>query len=154
MGILIAKYSTVFFLAMIKFFFAPLAAWKVGFSFWEVYLVCFAGAITSFCIFYLSSKFFMKRAREKSLNAPSTAKVKRKFTWFNKLMVRMKMSKAGFFWVVFLAPNFASVPLGSIIVAKFYGDRKSTFWYTVLSLAISAFLWTFLWMMLRPEQVV
>ena len=146
MGALIAKYSTIYFLATIKFFFAPAAAWAANMTFWEVYFVCLAGGLTSFCVFYLSSNFFMKRARQKRLNNPAPDKPKKKFTWFNKLMVRMKMSKSGFFWVVFLAPNFASVPLGSIIVAKFYGESKSTFWFVALTLAVSAFLWTFLWM--------
>jgi hypothetical protein len=145
MGVLIAKYSGVFFLAMIKFVFAPAAGWAAGLTFTEVYSVGLAGGLLSFSIFYLSANHFMKKARLKRLDSTVAAKKKKAFTKFNKFMVRMKMSPVGFWLVIVLAPNFASVPLGSIIVAKFYGHLKSTYWIGLAVLSGSAFIWTMLW---------
>lgn len=145
MGVLIAKYSGVFFLAMVKFVFAPAAGWAAGLTFAEVYLVALAGGLLSYTIFYQSANYFMRSAREKRLDGSSLKKEKKTFTRFNKFMVKMKMSPVGFWLVIILAPNFGSVPLGSIIVAKFYGHIKSTFWIGMAVLGGSAFLWTMLW---------
>ena len=53
-------------------------------------------------------------------------KAKKKFTRFNKFIVKLKR-RFGIYGIAFYAPLFLSVPLGSIVTAKFYGKEKRTF---------------------------
>lgn len=128
-------YVTFFGLSMIKFMFTPFAGPTpaAGLTFIETYTSCVAGAIFSAAIFYFSSGYFMKRtqlkraaARQRALEMGVPLKPKRKFTRMNKLIVRIKR-RFGIIGVSMYAPFFLSVPIGSIVAAKFYGKDKRTF---------------------------
>lgn len=144
-------YLSVFGMATFKFVFSPSLGWGIGLGFIEVLLSSVLGAWVSFTFFYLSSNFFMKRAREKRLNASEEErkKVKKKFTRLNKWMVKMKRSPRGFRTLVILGPNFLSVPVGAIVVAKFYGHMKKTYWIAMASLGGSALFWTSFWIFIK-----
>jgi hypothetical protein len=142
----IGKYSVFFFLSMIKFLFAPFGGPAANLSFLETYLVCVSGGIFSAAIFYFLSEYFMAKAHEKrvrkykyalekGLNLPH----KKKFTYFNKLVVKMKM-KLGVYGVAMYAPLFLSVPIGSIVTAKFYGKEKKTFPIIVFGMIINGLI--------------
>lgn len=120
--------------------------WKL--SFIETYLACVAGGIFSAFIFYFSAEFFMHRAhnkkvaKEKELIAQGISpQRKKKFTRMNKFVVRIKRT-LGIVGTSFWAPFFLSVPLGSIITAKFYGHHKKTFPLIILGMFINAALTT------------
>lgn len=141
----IASYSGLFGLSMVKFLFASSAGWLAGLSYLEIVLVTGLGALTSFNIFYLGSSFFFKRydAKREASNQP--AKV---FTRMNRFIVRLKMSRWGFELVCLLCPLFLSVPGGSLIVARLYGDEKRTYWFTTVSLIAWAFVLPWIWVFL------
>lgn len=126
-------YATFFGLSTIKFMFTPFGGLAAHFTFIETYLSCVSGAIFSATIFYFSSEYFMKRAHMKRKLAVDMAlktgiplKPKKKFTRMNKLIVRIKR-RFGIIGVSMYAPFFLSVPIGSIVAAKFYGKDKRTF---------------------------
>ena len=130
--------------------FAPFvfSAPKLKLSYIEVYLTCSAGAIFSAAIFYFSAEYFLKRARNKrhanSEKAKAEGKVlipKKNFTRTNKFIVKIKKS-VGIIGTSFWIPFFLSIPLGSIITAKFYGKQKKTFPLIVLGIFINAFITT------------
>ena len=82
----------------------------------------------------------MKRAKEKyralrqkHLDEGTPFVEKKKFTRANKFIVKVKM-RLGIFGTAMWVPLFFSVPLGSIITAKFYGDDKRTFPIIVLGM--------------------
>lgn len=142
----IGKYSIFFFLSMIKFLFTPFGGPAAKLTFLEAYLVCVSGAIFSAAIFYFMSEYFMikahnkrklkyKEAIEKGIELP----LKKKFTFMNKLVVRTKM-RIGIFGVAMYAPLFLSVPIGSIITAKFYGKEKKTFPIIVLGMFVNGLI--------------
>ena len=94
----------------------------------------------------------MRRAQLKRMNAILEAKKKgveykpkKKFTKMNKLIVWIKRN-IGIYGVTLLAPLFLSIPIGSIICAKFYGKRKRTFilmmFFTAMYSALMC-LWIF-----------
>jgi len=129
----IGKYSIFFLLSMVKFLFTPFGGPAAKLTFFETYLVCVTGAIFSATIFYFMSEYFMIKAHKNRMLKQAEAKAqgiilpfKRKFTFMNKFIVRMKM-KIGIFGVAMYAPLFLSVPIGSIITAKFYGKEKKTY---------------------------
>ncbi len=141
-------YSGFFFLSMLKFLFAPFGGPKVGMTFFETYFSCVSGAIVSAAIFYFMSEFFMIRAHKKkslllkqSIESGVELPYKKKFTKMNKFVVRMKM-KFGIFGIAMYAPLFLSVPLGSIVTAKFYGKEKKTFSIIVVGMFFNGLLTT------------
>ena len=126
-------YFSLFGLSMIKFMFAPFSGPLMRLNFLETYLSCVAGAITAAFIFYFSSEYFMIRAHKKrkallhaSITNGTPLKYKPKFTRFNILIVKLKR-RFGIYGIAFYAPLFLSVPIGSIVAAKFYGKEKRTF---------------------------
>lgn len=113
--------------------FTPFSGPILELHFLETYISCIAGAIFSSAIFYFSASYFMRRAHEKrvkqrlELEAKGVeVKKKKVFTRANKMVVRMKRS-IGIIGISFWAPFFLSIPVGSIIAAKFYGHDKRTF---------------------------
>ena len=128
--------------------FTPFGGPNLGLSFFETYFSCVAGGITGAAIFYFSSGYFIRRAHEsrvkKILDAEATGvplKHKRKFTRMNKFIIRIKRS-IGLIGICFWAPFFLSVPLGSIVAAKFYSHHKRTFPLIILGMFINAFVTT------------
>lgn len=126
-------YFSLFGLSMIKFMFAPFSGPLMKLNFLETYLSCVAGAIAAAFIFYFSSEYFMIRAHKKrkallhaSITNGTPLKYKPRFTRFNKLIVKLKR-RLGIYGIAFYAPLFLSVPVGSIVTAKFYGKEKRTF---------------------------
>ena len=133
---------------MIKFMFTPLGGPVAELTFLETYIVCCSGAILSSGIFFFSANYFMKRAIIKSekkkrelilqgLPIPN----RKNFTRMNKFVVRMKRS-IGIIGISFWAPFFLSIPLGSIIAAKFYGDNRKTFPLIVLGILLNGIVTT------------
>ncbi len=102
-------------------------------DFFDIFIPTTSGAILSMAIFYFSSDFLMERAAKKrklayqqAIDTNQTPKLKKKFTRVNKFMVRLKGS-LGIYGITLLGPLFLSIPVGSIVCAKFYGDQKKTF---------------------------
>ncbi|MBI1837708.1 MAG: hypothetical protein HYR91_10640 [Flavobacteriia bacterium] len=129
----LGKYSIFFLLSMVKFLFAPFGGPASGLTFFETYISCIAGAIISASIFYFMSEYFLKKAHEKrhqkiheAIQNGIELPHKNKFTKTNKFVVKMKL-KLGIYGVAIFAPLFLSIPLGTIITAKFYGKEKSTY---------------------------
>ena len=88
----------------------------------------------------------MKRAKEKQVKAIAEGTYKRKlsFTKMNKFMVKTKMSKSGFWLICTLAPLIISIPLGTIIVAKFYRGKALTYPVAIVSIIVWAFVLAYL----------
>lgn len=143
-----SKLSGLFFLSFIKFMFAPLGGPHIGLSFLETYLACVSGGTTAAAIFYFSSNFFMKRAHAKRVQMYRDhvekgipLKKKKTFTWMNKNIIRVKRT-LGIYGISLWAPLFLSVPLGSIVAAKFFGGDKRTFPLIVFGMFLNAAITT------------
>ncbi|MNK28062.1 hypothetical protein D3C87_464310 [compost metagenome] len=141
-------YFSLFGLSMIKFMFAPFSGPLMQLNFLETYLSCIAGAIAAAFIFYFSSEYFMIRAHKKrktllhiSITNGTPLKYKPRFTRFNKLIVKLKR-RFGIYGIAFYAPLFLSVPIGSIVTAKFYGKEKRTFPLILLGICINGAITT------------
>jgi hypothetical protein len=66
------------------------------------------------------------------------------FTKMNKFMVNLKNSKSGFWIGVIFAPLILSIPLGSIIIAKFYREIRLTYPIAMAAIAVWAFVLAYL----------
>ena len=130
--------------------FAPFGGPGLKLTFWETYIACVSGAIFSAIIFYYSAEYFLNRARrkraaliEKSLLTGEKLEIKKTFTRMNKFIVRIKR-KLGIIGTCFWAPFFLSIPVGSIVTAKFYGKRRKTFPLIVVGICLNALVTTIL----------
>jgi hypothetical protein len=135
-------------LSTVKFLFTPFAGPAAKLKFYETYIACVSGAIFCALIFYYLSEKLMKHAhiRRVRLNTEAlanneTRKLKRNFTRINKLIVKTKQ-KLGIYGIALYAPFFLSVPLGSIVAAKFYRKDKRTFPLIVVGMVINGAITT------------
>jgi hypothetical protein len=143
-----AAYSTVFLLSTIKFMFAPFSGWALGLTFIETFFVCAIGGSISGAFFFYSAGAFMRRnqkkkneARKKALQDGLPYIEKNKFTWMNKNVVKLKRT-IGVYGICFWAPFFLSVPIGSIITAKFYGHLKKAYPLILFGMFLNSFIMT------------
>ena len=142
--------TAVFFSAFVKFMFAPFVSKGLSLDFLTTWITVFSGGLASATVFYFASEFFMirnhnkkKRKIENALKSGIPLKHGKIFTRMNKSLVKFKYS-IGQKGLCILAPLFLSVPLGSIICAKFYGKKKNTFPIIVFGLAMNSFILSFL----------
>jgi CBS domain containing-hemolysin-like protein len=141
-------YFSLFGFSMIKFMFAPFSGPLLKLSFLETYLSCVAGAVVAAFIFYFSAELLLIRShrnkvakRMQAISKGIVLKEKKKFTRTNKTIVRMK-HRFGVWVVGIYAPLFLSVPVGSIITAKFFGKEKRTFPIIILGIFINGLMTT------------
>ncbi len=132
----ISIYIFITLLGTLKFMFASTPGVIGNLSFWEVYFFATLGGLISFNIFYFLANYFIKKSiadnqRKMKLGTYKAPKV---FTKTNKLIVKLKMTDLGFWLITIIAPLVLSIPIGSIIVAKFYRHHKITYWVTTSSL--------------------
>lgn len=130
--------------------FTPFLGPKSGLNFLETYLSCVSGALISSAIFYFASEYFMKRAHKSKVQKYKEALKnglnpipKKNFTRTNKLIVRLKNS-VGRVWFTLFAPLFLSIPLGSIVCAKFYRRNVLTFPIIVTGIFVNGAIITIL----------
>lgn len=140
--------SLLFGVSTVKFMFAPFGGPPAHVTYLETYLSCCAGAILSSAIFFFSAAYFMRRAADKKekkkqelIALGKEVPEKKIFTRMNKFVVKMKRS-VGIIGISFWAPFFLSIPLGSIIAAKFYGENKKTYPLIIMGIFLNGIVTT------------
>ncbi|MEX1192813.1 MAG: hypothetical protein WEA99_12635 [Brumimicrobium sp.] len=141
-------YSSLVFFSTWKFMFAPVIGFAYGFSFLETFICCMIGAFISSSVFYFGSNYFMRKSLERTVKRNlkreakgKTTKTKKVFTKTNRRIVSIKKS-IGIYGACYLFPFFLSIPLGSIITAKFYKHQKKTYFLIMLFLTLNCLLVT------------
>lgn len=143
-------YISLATLATIKFMFSAIPGPALGLNYVETVISIFVGAVISAAFFFFSAEYFMQRAQKKRIKLMheahkngETIAQKRVFSRMNKGVVRLKL-RFGKIGICFWAPFLLSVPVGSIIVAKFYGKYSFTFLYVILGMLINSLLTSFI----------
>ena len=138
--------ASVFFLATFKFMFAPFTGSGLNLTFWETYFSSVAGGTVGAAIFYFSSELLLKYSHRKKVKKQDELErkglpipIKKKFNRTNRFIIRLKQ-KLGIIGICFWAPFFLSVPIGSIIAAKFYGKSRKTYPLIVLGMFVNAMI--------------
>jgi hypothetical protein len=112
-----SSWAGVFVLSTVKFVVAPGVGWGAGLNFLQALSANTSGAWASAAAsWFLAGRLMAWAARRRRPDAPV-------FTRVNKWVTRMKRSRFGFALVVLLCPTFLSVPVGTVVVAKFYRHR-------------------------------
>jgi len=142
-----ASITSIFLFSTIKFLFAPFAGVPLNLHFYETYFSAVSGATLSAAFFYFGSdrvlEFIKANKSAKSVFLVKKEIIKKKFTRSNKFIARLR-SRFGKIGICFFAPLFLSIPLGSIISAKFYGRENNTFLFIFVGLLLNGAVTTFL----------
>lgn len=138
--------TTVFLFGTVKFLFSPATGPAVGLTPYETFFANLAGGLLSMTIFYFAAEKLLKSSHNKKvaknkqlIAAGKSPIIKNSFTKRNKIIIRVK-KKIGMLAFCFYVPLFLSIPVGSMITAKFYGKRKATFPLMVLGAIINNFI--------------
>lgn len=150
-----------FWLGTFKFLFAHWIAYGIASGiddqshYIEIFIAVTSGAWVSMAVFYFMSELLMKAAAKKrhvkrlqALESGIPLPFKKKFTKVNKGLVKMKRS-IGIYGITLFAPLFLSIPIGSIVCAKFFGHEKKTFPLMMLFTASYSLLTCFFIYLLR-----
>lgn len=142
--------TTVFLLATFKFMFAPSTGSVLDLPFWHTYFAAVAGGTLSALFFFFLSEIIIKYNHKKKVARNLELEkqglpipYKKKFTKTNRFVIRLKW-KLGMYGICFWAPFLLSVPIGSMVVAKFYGKLKKAFPLIVLGMFINAMIMSLL----------
>ncbi len=124
---------------------APATGFTLDLSFIEVFITASLGGMFGFLVFYNASEYFMVRAAKKKLEKlkDPNHKPAKVHTKMNKTLVKIKQSPFGYWILILLTPSFISIPLGSILIAKFYRHKKATWLKMTFSVMLFAFIYSY-----------
>ena len=148
-----AKIISVFLLATVKFFYAPLYAYLIDLKPLESATTQIAGGIASFLFFYYISYFIIistkivKPVASKIAPGPvkrrynewierrwNNRQNRKKFTRRNRMLVRIR--RYGMWAVIFSMPLLLSIPVGAFILRKYYERRRGMVWFSMMVIAL------------------
>lgn len=128
--------------------FTPMAGPLAGLSFFETFLSCLFGGVFSVSVFYFLGNSiteyhqrYTARKIERALKKDRKVKLKKRFTKTNRTIIRLKQ-RLNFFMACWLIPLFFSLPIGSLVIAKFFRHQKRVFMYLLIGVFINCFLIT------------
>ncbi|MFK7757608.1 MAG: hypothetical protein AB8B53_11830 [Flavobacteriales bacterium] len=119
-------------------FFLGMAILSVSHTTFSTLLIGLTAGVCGTTFFYFLSEYFMRRSHRNRITRikKGKAKPKKKFTRLNKLLVKVKQ-RIGLIGIAFITPTIVSIPVGTIIMAKFYKNNR----WAYPSLIISLVLW-------------
>jgi hypothetical protein len=139
----ISEIISVFLMCSVKFGIAgmPMAVFLFNFSFWKAFIVCTSGGITGVFVFtyflaIIKKWFTQLLSKFKKPNAQP----KKKFTFTNKLVVKVKQ-KFGLVGLAIVTPPILSIPLGIFFSLYFFKKYKLKI---ILYNSISVVVWEIL----------
>jgi len=152
------KITQVFFLAMIKYFYAPLYGVAIGMGFWENFFSLITGGTLAFTIYYyfsdivlVYSKYFnpffvkvipvswQRAAIRRKVRRRIKRKNRRKFTWRTKFMVKLRRGY-GMWGIILLTPVLLSLPIGAFLLRKYYREDRLSFPLMITSIVVEGFI--------------
>ena len=143
----IGGFAGVFVIAATKFLFAPSTALIYNkFTFWETIIVCIIGGVIGTTFFYfLGEAIFLlfaksRQRKDEKKRAQGIIVVRKKFSKGNRRIIRIKR-RFGLWGIGFVTPCIISIPIGSVLAARFYHHRYS--WRTLLVIYFWVIFWAF-----------
>lgn len=138
-------------IASIKFLFAPFLAAAQGVSFVPSLIVTTAGGLLGIFLFvylgnylkhiYQLAAYAIQRLYKSpaKIEADKSSVIPRKFTWQNKLIIKIKR-RFGLLGIAVVTPCIISIPVGCLVASHFFADKKKVLLYNIVSLLIWSLL--------------
>lgn len=152
------KMTQVFFLAMIKYFYAPLYGAAIHLEFWENFLALIFGGVAAFTTYYyftdlvlIYSRYFspylvkilpvswQRAAKRRKARKRIRRKNRRKFTWRTKFVVKLRRGY-GMWGIILLTPVLLSLPIGAFLLRKYYRQNRFSFFMALASIVVEGFI--------------
>lgn len=130
-------------LSSVKFLFVPFLSVHVhNYNFLTAALINISGALIGISFFFKTSTYFIERAIRKRKEAmeKGIAKPKKIFTRVNRFLVQVK-NTMGMYGLAFLVLPFLSIPISSIVSAKYFHLKKKKMLFLLYT---SSIIWSFL----------
>ena len=151
------KITQVFFLAMIKYFYAPLYGVAIGMNFWQIFFSLITGGTLAFTVYYYFtdlviiysrhlSPYFVKvvpiswqrAAKRRKARKRIKRRNRKKFTWRTKFMVKLRRGY-GMWGIILLTPVLLSLPIGAFLLRKYYRQNRFSFPLMITSIVVEGF---------------
>lgn len=127
----------------------PVAVYLFKMSFVETILYTNIGGLIGIVFFMFSSKGVISLYETlMHQNRSSKKKLKKIFTKKNRRLVMIR-KKYGLLGIVSLTPVLLSIPIGSFLIVKYYGEVKKAFLYLMISNAAWSLAYTLIYMKVR-----
>jgi hypothetical protein len=140
--------------SMVKFAVAPFVAYGMDRSFAETIIATSIGGCLGVLLFYRLSGWFMKRARIRRLHREIAiqhgilTERPKVFTRTNRFIIRLKHGW-GLKGLAVLTPVLISIPIGSIIAAKYFRHDRRTLPVLLSSVLIWSVVLSSFWTVVR-----
>ena len=141
---------TIIAASMVKFAISPLVSYGLGYTFLQTLLITSVGGCVGVLVFYRMSAWLIKRARLQRLhNAIATqhgvnSRRRKVFTRTNRFIVRLKRYH-GLQGLAALTPILISIPIGTVIAAKYFRHDRRTLPTLLSSVVIWAVVLSSIW---------
>lgn len=142
-------YLIVFFFGTTKFLLAPFIGINgFGLSIFETYITVSLGGIFGATLFFYLGNKLMDISFKKKLKKIEKLKAEGKplpkiMTKTNKTIIKVKHG-FGIWGLAFLTATFISIPVGSIICAKFYHHNKMSIFIIYFFVLVNALILSFI----------
>ena len=128
-------------LSSVKQFWTVPVVVLAGYSYWETILINNIGGIAGFFIFYYIGEIKIVRhyfgllmsAIFRFIGFGNAQKERKKFTRRNRFIIAVK-GKYGLIGLSFLTPVLFSIPLGSLLAARYYDEDRRTIPFMISSI--------------------
>jgi len=144
------KLLSLAFVSSLKFAASPFAALGYDFNYIQTFLTTTAGGIFGVLFFFYAGKwitqgvttyknqlFFLFGINRRSAEDELLPVKKKIFTWKNKLIVST-VRRFGLVGIALLTPTLLSIPLGTLIAARYFRNQRKVVGY----LCASVVLWS------------
>lgn len=144
------KLLSLAFVSSLKFAASPFAALGYDLNYIQTFLTTTTGGILGVLFFFYGSKyivqwfttyknqmFFLFGVNRRSEEDELLPERKRVFTWKNKMIV-LTVRRFGLVGIALLTPTLLSIPLGTIIAARYFRNPRRVVGY----LCASVVLWS------------
>ena len=136
----IFKISGLLLLSALKFLLAPGSIYAVGYNFWGTILISTIGGWMGVLGFFYFGKIILGFFQWFSLRLRTgPVKPKRKMTRTNRMIVKIKRHHMGIIVLALITPTLTSIPVGSVIAARFFRYDR----WTVPLLFLGVLFWAF-----------
>lgn len=144
MWLQVIEIASLVLLSSVKFLFAPSTVMAFGYSFWETILITLSGGWFGVFVFYFGGSAIF----DWTAKAFPSKKTPKKFTRSNRFVIWLKN---GFGLTgISIVLGFASIPLVSLLAAKYFRHHTKTLIYLLVSVTIWGFSLTLGSFLIKP----
>ncbi|RPG85800.1 MAG: hypothetical protein CBD69_006595 [Crocinitomicaceae bacterium TMED209] len=123
--------------AVVKFIVTPSLMIARGWGFWSTVIITSAGATAGVWVFFYFGKWILRKwaefRGEKEPKRPFFTPQRRRVVWFRRLFG---------LWGLLAVSGLISVPIASILAAKYYERHERMPWILVLAFVVWSFILT------------